>query len=33
MIEVGLLDMLLEAGLISKDEYNKAVEALYKNIA
>jgi predicted RNA-binding protein associated with RNAse of E/G family len=33
MIEIGLLDMLLEEGLISQDEYDKAVEAVYKKIA
>ncbi len=33
MIEIGLLDMLLEAGLISQEEYSKAVEALLKNVA
>jgi predicted RNA-binding protein associated with RNAse of E/G family len=33
MIEVGLLDMLLEEGLITKDEYDKAIEELYKKIS
>lgn len=30
MIEIGLLNMLLKAELISKDEYDKASEELYK---
>lgn len=33
MIEIGLLDMLLEEGLISQEEYDKAVELVYKKIA
>jgi predicted RNA-binding protein associated with RNAse of E/G family len=33
MIEVGLLKMLLEEGLISHEEYRKAVDALNKKIA
>ncbi|OLN24866.1 hypothetical protein DSOL_5399 [Desulfosporosinus metallidurans] len=33
MIEVSLLKILLNEGIISESEYNEGVEALYKKVA